>query len=49
MNGVPWIIVRAISDSAEEDSVTEFRRNLREAASLASKVAVGVVNSFRTG
>jgi len=49
MNGVPWVIVRAISDSAEEDSVAEFRRNLRGAARLAAMVAVGVVNSFRTG
>jgi len=49
MNGVPWVIVRAISDSAEEDSISEFRGNLREAATLASKVAVGVVNLFRTG
>ena len=49
LNAVPWVVVRAISDSAEEDSVAEFRRNLREGASLAAKVAVGIVDSFRTG
>ncbi len=49
MNGVPWVIVRAISDSAEEDSIAEFRGNLREAASLAASVAAGITKSIRTG
>jgi adenosylhomocysteine nucleosidase len=49
MNGVPWVIVRAISDSAEEDSIAEFRSNLREAASLAASVAAGITKSIRTG
>ena len=48
MNGVPWVIVRAISDSAEEDSIAEFRSNLREAASLAASVAAGITKSIRT-
>jgi adenosylhomocysteine nucleosidase len=49
MNRVPWVIVRAISDSAEEDSIAEFRGNLREAASLAASVAAGMTKSIRTG
>jgi len=49
MNGLPWVIVRAISDSAEEDSIAEFRSNLREAASLAASVAAGITKSIRTG
>jgi adenosylhomocysteine nucleosidase len=49
LNGVPWVIVRAISDSAEEDSVAEFRRNLREAAGTAARVAGRMVESIRPG
>lgn len=49
MNGVPWVIVRAISDSAEEDSIAEFTSNLTEAASLAASVAAGITKSIRTG
>jgi adenosylhomocysteine nucleosidase len=48
LNGVPWVVVRAISDSAEENSVAEFRRNLRESASSAAGVAAGLVGSLRT-
>jgi adenosylhomocysteine nucleosidase len=48
LNGVPWVIVRAISDSAEEDSVAEFRRNLSEAASVAASVAAGLTKSIKT-
>lgn len=48
MNEVPWVIVRAISDSAEEDSIAEFRSNLEEAASLAASVAAGIVRSIKT-
>ncbi len=48
MNEVPWVIVRAISDSAEEDSIAEFRGNLREAASLAASVAAGITRSIKT-
>jgi adenosylhomocysteine nucleosidase len=47
LNGVPWVIVRAISDSADEDSVAEFKRNLENTASLAAKVSLGVVSSLR--
>lgn len=49
MNEVPWVIVRAISDSAEENSIVEFRGNLREAASVAASVAAGMTKSIRTG
>ena len=49
LNEVPWVIVRAISDSAEENGVAEFRENLREAAGLAAKVVVATVGSIRTG
>jgi len=48
LNEVPFVIVRAISDSAEEDSVAEFRRNLREAASSAAGLASSLVRSIRT-
>jgi adenosylhomocysteine nucleosidase len=48
MNGVPWVIVRAISDSAEEDSIAEFRNNLKQAASLAASVAAGITRSIKT-
>jgi len=40
MNGVPWVIVRAISDSAGDDSVAEFGRNLKQAASSAGQVVL---------
>ena len=49
LNAVPWVIVRAISDAAEEDSVAEFRRNLRESASSAATVAGRMVESIRPG
>jgi len=48
INGVPWVIVRAISDSAEEDSIAEFRSNLREAASIAASVDVSITRSIKT-
>jgi adenosylhomocysteine nucleosidase len=49
LNAVPWVVVRAISDSAEEDGVAEFRRNLREAAGTAARVAGRMVESIRPG
>jgi adenosylhomocysteine nucleosidase len=48
LNGVPWVVVRAISDSAEEHGIAEFRSNLREAASLAASVAAGLAKSIKT-
>jgi adenosylhomocysteine nucleosidase len=48
MNGMPWVVVRAISDSAEEDSIAEFRSNLREAASIAASVAGSITRSIKT-
>jgi adenosylhomocysteine nucleosidase len=48
LNGVPWVIVRAISDSAEEDGIAEFRGNLREAAGVAGSVAAGLTKSIKT-
>ncbi len=47
LNAVPWVVVRAISDSSEEDSVAEFRRNLREAASLAASLVVTATERIR--
>jgi len=49
LNAVPWVVVRAISDAAEEDSVAEFRRNLGESAGTAARVAGGMVESIRPG
>jgi adenosylhomocysteine nucleosidase len=49
LNGVPWVVVRTVSDSAGKDSIAEFKRNLEDAASLAAEVSLGVVNSLRTG
>jgi len=48
LNGVPWVVVRVISDSAEEDSVAEFRMNLTAAACSAAGLAMGLVRSLRT-
>jgi len=46
MNGVPWVIVRAISDSAEEDSIAEFRRNLADCGADAARLALGVLGGM---
>jgi adenosylhomocysteine nucleosidase len=48
-NGTPWVAVRVISDSAEENGVEEFRTNLTESAGLAAIVARRVIESIRTG
>jgi len=47
MNEVPWVIVRAISDSAEEDSIAEFRNNLTEVAARAAEVVVTMVSRMQ--
>lgn len=44
MNEVPWVIVRAISDSAKEDSIAEFRGNLKQAAKTACQVVLRIVD-----
>ncbi len=49
LNGLPWVVVRVISDSAEENGVEEFRTNLTESARLAARVAGRMVESIRTG
>ena len=46
LNGVPWVIVRAISDSAEEDGVAEFRRNLRRVSVSAAELVCGVAGGL---
>jgi adenosylhomocysteine nucleosidase len=47
MNGVPWVIVRAISDSAGEDSIAEFRENLAQAANVAASLTTTMVERIR--
>ncbi|MDH4208371.1 MAG: 5'-methylthioadenosine/S-adenosylhomocysteine nucleosidase, partial [Anaerolineae bacterium] len=49
LNGVPWVIVRAISDSAEEDGIAELRRNLSRGASVAAKVVKQLVEALKSG
>jgi adenosylhomocysteine nucleosidase len=48
LNDVPFVIVRAISDSAEEDGIAQFRENLARSARAAAEVAAGLVKSIRT-
>jgi adenosylhomocysteine nucleosidase len=49
LNGVPWVIVRAISDSAGENSIAEFRQNLARGANAAAKVVEKLAESVKTG
>ena len=49
LNGVPWVIVRAISDSAGENSIAEFRQNLSRGSSAAAKVVEKLAESVKTG
>jgi adenosylhomocysteine nucleosidase len=44
LNRIPFLIVRAISDSAVEDSVEEFERGLVTSAADAARVVLGVLN-----
>jgi adenosylhomocysteine nucleosidase len=48
LNGVPWVIVRAISDSAAENGIAEFRANLAQAAQVAASVTIETVRNVRT-
>jgi adenosylhomocysteine nucleosidase len=48
LNGVPWVVVRAISDSAEEDGVAEFRANLALGAQVAARVTMETLRNIRT-
>jgi len=43
MNGIPFLILRAISDSAAENSVREFKRSLAKSAADAAWVVLGVL------
>jgi adenosylhomocysteine nucleosidase len=47
LNGVPWVAVRAISDSAMENGITEFRENLVEGSGAAAKVVERLADSLR--
>ena len=49
LSRVPFVVVRTISDSAEESGVAEFRRNLRQSAKSAAEVVTEMVGSIRTG
>jgi adenosylhomocysteine nucleosidase len=48
LNDVPFVIVRAISDSAEENGIAEFRENLARAARVAAEVAGDLIKSIKT-
>jgi len=49
MNGIPFLIVRAISDSAGENSVKEFKRSLKETAADAGQLVVGLLERVVAG
>jgi len=49
LNGVPFLIVRAISDSAAEGTVTEFKRSLKETAADAGQLVVGLLERVVEG
>ncbi len=43
LNSIPFLIVRAISDSAAENSVKEFKQSLAQTGADAARVVVGVL------
>lgn len=43
LNGIPFLIVRAISDSATEEAEAEFKQSLAQAAADAAKVVLGML------
>ncbi len=47
MNGIPWVIVRAVSDSAGGNAIAEFRENLAQAAAVAASVTALMVEGIR--
>ena len=47
LNGIPFLIVRAISDSAAEESVVEFKDNIAQAAADAARVVLGMLERTR--
>ncbi len=47
LNSTPFLIVRAISDSAAENSVKEFKQSFAENATDAAKVVLGVLERAR--
>ena len=48
LNGVPWVAVRAITDSAMENGITEFRENLADCSGAAANVVERLAYSLRT-
>lgn len=42
-NNVPFVIVRAISDSATEEAVTEFKQGFARTADDAARIALGIL------
>jgi len=48
LNGVPWAAVRAITDLAEENGITEFRENLADCSGAAAKVVERLAQALRT-
>ncbi len=43
LNGIPFLIVRAISDSAAEETSQEFRASIGQAAADAAKIVLGIL------
>jgi adenosylhomocysteine nucleosidase len=43
LNSIPFLIVRAISDSAAEESVTEFKHSLTQSAADAARMVLGIL------
>jgi adenosylhomocysteine nucleosidase len=43
LNGIPFLIVRAISDSATEEAEAEFKQSLAQAAADAAMVVLGML------
>ncbi len=46
MNGTPFLIVRAISDSAGENLVKEFKQSLEKSAADAARVVLGMLDAW---
>ena len=47
LNSIPFLIVRAISDSAAENSVKEFKQSLAQTAGDAVKIVLGILHRTR--
>lgn len=43
LNKIPFLIVRAISDSAAENAITEFKQSLAQTAAHAARIVMGML------